>query len=68
MLDDLTAAAAVRGPAVDLRAPFEGENGLFRASFQDGPGAMTVTASGSGDDSLHMLSLYLVFVKRLLPS
>ncbi|MFI5349478.1 MAG: hypothetical protein ACHQ2Z_08035 [Elusimicrobiota bacterium] len=45
MLENLAAAAAVRGPAIDLRAFLEGQNGLLGASFKRGPGAETVTAT-----------------------
>jgi hypothetical protein len=65
---NLAAAAAVRGPAIDLRAFLEGENGLFRAAFQSGPRAKAVTAAVEGYDFLHVLSLYIVLVKVLLPS
>jgi hypothetical protein len=54
MLENRTAASAVRGPAVDLRATLEGDDGLLDASFVDEPGPETVTATGGGDGSFHV--------------
>jgi hypothetical protein len=54
MLENRTAASAVRRPAVDLRAPLEGDHGFLDAPFMHEPAAETMTAAGGDDGSFHV--------------